>query len=79
MGISPAAGCPCGRTRALRSEPPCCGLGLDYQVGADDQGLVESCSAGMQAGALENGRLLLPSEQLNAEFQRWVATGLADR
>jgi phenylpropionate dioxygenase-like ring-hydroxylating dioxygenase large terminal subunit len=54
-------------------------LKLDYQVGAEDQVLVESVQRGMQAGAFENGRLLLPSEQLIAEFQRWVATGLGDR
>jgi hypothetical protein len=41
--------------------------------------LVESVQRGMQAGVFENGRLLLPSEQLIAEFQRWVATGLAER
>jgi phenylpropionate dioxygenase-like ring-hydroxylating dioxygenase large terminal subunit len=54
-------------------------LKLDYQVGAEDQVLVESVQRGMQAGTFENGRLLLPSEQLIAEFQRWVATGLGDR
>jgi phenylpropionate dioxygenase-like ring-hydroxylating dioxygenase large terminal subunit len=54
-------------------------LKLDYQVGAEDQVLVESVQRGMQAGVFENGRLLLPSEELIAEFQRWVATGLADR
>jgi choline monooxygenase len=54
-------------------------LKLDYQVGAEDQVLVESVQRGMQAGAFENGRLLLPSEELIAEFQRWVAAGLGDR
>jgi phenylpropionate dioxygenase-like ring-hydroxylating dioxygenase large terminal subunit len=54
-------------------------LTLDYQVGAEDQVLVESVQRGMRAGAFENGRLLLPSEQLIAEFQRWVATRLGDR
>ena len=51
-------------------------LKLDYQVGAEDQVLVESVQRGMRAGAFENGRLLLPSEQLIAEFQRWVAKGV---
>jgi phenylpropionate dioxygenase-like ring-hydroxylating dioxygenase large terminal subunit len=51
-------------------------LKLDYQVGAEDQALVESVQRGMSSGAFANGRLLLPSEQLIAEFQRWVAKGL---
>jgi Ring hydroxylating alpha subunit (catalytic domain) len=50
-------------------------LKLDYQVGAEDQGLVESVQRGVRADVFENGRLLLPGEQLIAEFQRWVATG----
>ena len=54
-------------------------LKLDNQVGAEDQVLVESVQRGMRAGAFEHGQLLLPSEELIAEFQRWVATGLADR
>jgi hypothetical protein len=41
--------------------------------------LVESVQRGMRTGAFENGRLLLPSEELIAELQRWVATGLAER
>ena len=51
-------------------------LKLDYQVGAEDRVLVESVQRGMRAGAFESGRLLLPSEELIAEFQRWVADGL---
>ncbi len=51
-------------------------LKLDDQVGAEDRVLVESVQRGMQAGAFESGRLMLPSEQLIAEFQRWVAAGL---
>jgi phenylpropionate dioxygenase-like ring-hydroxylating dioxygenase large terminal subunit len=52
-------------------------LKLDYQVGAEDKVLVESVQRGMRSGAFESGRLLLPSEELIAEFQRWVARGLA--
>ena len=43
---------------------------LDYQVGAEDRVLVESVQRGMGAGAFEHGRLLLPSEDLIAEFGR---------
>ena len=46
---------------------------LDAQVGAEDRALVESVQRGMRSGAFEHGRLMLPSEQLIAEFQRWVA------
>jgi choline monooxygenase len=52
-------------------------LKLDYQVGAEDQVLVESVQRGMQAGTFDHGRLLLPSEELIAEFQRWVARGVS--
>jgi phenylpropionate dioxygenase-like ring-hydroxylating dioxygenase large terminal subunit len=51
-------------------------LELDDQVGAEDRVLVESVQRGMGAGAFESGRLLLPSEELIAEFQRWVSAGL---
>jgi choline monooxygenase len=47
-------------------------LELDDQVGAEDRILVESVQRGMASGAFENGRLLLPSEELIAEFQRYV-------
>jgi carnitine monooxygenase subunit len=50
---------------------------LDSQVGAEDRELVESVQRGLRSHAFEHGRLMLPSEQLIAEFQRWVATGLA--
>ena len=49
---------------------------LDNQVGVEDRGLVESVQRGMRSGAFERGQLLLPSEELIAEFQRWVAAGL---
>ena len=51
-------------------------LALDDQVGREDRVLVESVQSGMRSGAFERGRLLLPSEDLIAEFQRWVATNL---
>jgi choline monooxygenase len=51
-------------------------LELDFQVGAEDRVLVESVQRGMASGVFDHGRLLLPSEELIAEFQRWVAAGL---
>ena len=48
-------------------------LELDYQVGDEDRVLVESVHRGMRSGAFERGRLMLPSEELIGEFQRWVA------
>jgi choline monooxygenase len=50
---------------------------LDDQVGAEDRVLVESVQRGIRSGAFEHGRLMLPSEELIGEFQRWVARGLA--
>jgi phenylpropionate dioxygenase-like ring-hydroxylating dioxygenase large terminal subunit len=50
---------------------------LDDEVGAEDRVLVESVQRGLQARAFEHGRLMLPSEELIADFQRWVAAGLA--
>ena len=52
-------------------------LKLDYQVGDEDRVLVESVQRGMRSGAFERGRLMLPSEELIGEFQRWVADWLA--
>jgi choline monooxygenase len=49
---------------------------LDDEVGAEDRVLVESVQRGMASRAVERGRLLLPSEELIADFQRWVAAGL---
>ena len=51
-------------------------LALDDQVGAEDRTLVESVQRGMGSGAFEHGRLLLPSEELIGEFQRWVSGSL---
>jgi phenylpropionate dioxygenase-like ring-hydroxylating dioxygenase large terminal subunit len=52
-------------------------LELDDQVGAEDRALVESVQRGIASGAFEHGRLMMPSEELIGEFQRWVAAGLA--
>ncbi|HEY1276498.1 MAG TPA: aromatic ring-hydroxylating dioxygenase subunit alpha [Thermoleophilaceae bacterium] len=52
-------------------------LDLDNVVGAEDRVLVESVQRGMRSGAFDHGRLMLPSEELIGEFQRWVAAGLA--
>ena len=49
---------------------------LDDQVGVEDRELVESVQRGLRSGAFEHGRLMLPSEELIADFQRWVAAGL---
>ena len=38
--------------------------------------LVESVQRGMRSGAFEKGRLMLASEDLIGEFQRWVVAGL---
>ena len=49
---------------------------LDDQVGAEDRVLVESVQRGMRSQAFEHGRLLLPSEELIGDFQRWVAESI---
>ena len=49
---------------------------LDGQVGAEDRELVESVQRGIRSGAFEHGRLMLPSEELIRDFQRWVAVGI---
>ena len=51
-------------------------LTLDTQVGVEDRVLVESVQSGMRSGAFEKGQLMLPSEELIGEFQRWVAENL---
>ena len=50
---------------------------LDDEVGAEDRVLVESVQRGLRARTFEHGRLMLPSEELIAQFQRWVAAGLS--
>jgi phenylpropionate dioxygenase-like ring-hydroxylating dioxygenase large terminal subunit len=47
-------------------------LAFDDQVGVEDRVLVESVQSGMRSGAFEKGQLMLPSEELIGEFQRWV-------
>jgi phenylpropionate dioxygenase-like ring-hydroxylating dioxygenase large terminal subunit len=54
-------------------------MALDDRVGAEDRVLVESVQRGVAAGVFEHGELLLPSEGLIADFQRWVADGLTAR
>jgi choline monooxygenase len=51
-------------------------MALDDEVGTEDRALVESVQRGMAAGVLEHGELLLPSEDLIAAFQEWVAGAL---
>jgi phenylpropionate dioxygenase-like ring-hydroxylating dioxygenase large terminal subunit len=52
-------------------------LVLDDQVGAEDRVLVESVQRGMASGVFEGGELMLPSEDLIAEFGRWVSDAVA--
>jgi choline monooxygenase len=49
---------------------------FDDQVGREDTALVESVQRGMEAGVLEQGRLLLNAEPLIAAFQTWVTDQL---
>jgi len=52
-------------------------LAFDNQVGVEDQSLVESVHRGMRSGAVDRGRLLLSSEGLIRDFQRYVLERLA--
>jgi choline monooxygenase len=52
-------------------------LALDEQVGREDRALVEGVQRGVRSGALPSGRLLLESERLILEFQRWVERALS--
>jgi len=52
-------------------------LAFDVQVGTEDSVLVARVQAGVQAGLIENGRLLPESEQLIARFQSLVVDALA--
>ena len=54
-------------------------LELDDQVGAEDAVLVASVQRGMASGVFEDGRLLLPGEELIAAFQAWVSAGVSPR
>jgi choline monooxygenase len=51
-------------------------IALDDEVGAEDRVLVESVQRGLASRAFDRGRLMLPAEELIADFQRWVAAGL---
>jgi choline monooxygenase len=47
-------------------------LAFDDQVGREDTTLVESVQRGLDSGAVPQGRLMLESEQLIADFQQRV-------
>jgi choline monooxygenase len=53
-------------------------LEFDNQVGVEDRVLVESVQRGLRSGMVDRGRLMPQSERLIADFQRRVATALAD-
>ena len=48
----------------------------DNQVGEEDVSLVESVQRGLDSGAVPQGRLMVESEQLIADFQRRVRDAL---
>ena len=50
-------------------------MDFDDRVGAQDRELVESVQRLLRSGALEHGRLMLPSEELIGHFQRWSPSG----
>lgn len=52
-------------------------LAFDNQVGEEDTSLVESVQRGLDSGAVPQGRLMLESEQLIADFQRRVRDALS--
>jgi phenylpropionate dioxygenase-like ring-hydroxylating dioxygenase large terminal subunit len=52
-------------------------LAFDFQVGAEDQSLVERVQAGVRSGLIEEGRLMPQSETLVAHFQSLVVDALA--
>ena len=52
-------------------------LAFDNQVSEEDTSLVESVQRGLDSGAVPQGRLMLESEQLIADFQRRVRDALA--
>ena len=51
-------------------------LAFDTQVGEEDVALVESVQRGLDSATVVQGRLLLGSEQLIADFQRRVRDAL---
>ncbi len=51
-------------------------LAWDNQVGEEDVSLVQSVQRGLDSGAVPQGRLMLQSEQLIADFQRRVRDAL---
>ena len=51
-------------------------MAWDNQVGEEDVSLVESVQRGLDSGAVPQGRLMVESEQLIADFQRRVRDAL---
>ncbi|MGH3110619.1 MAG: SRPBCC family protein [Gaiellaceae bacterium] len=51
-------------------------LAFDTQVGEEDIALVESVQRGLDSATVVQGRLLLESEELIADFQRRVRDAL---
>jgi choline monooxygenase len=51
-------------------------LEFDHQVGVEDVALVESVQAGLDSGAVPQGRVMVESEQLIADFHRRVYDAL---
>ena len=52
-------------------------LDFDAQVGQEDTDLVVSVQAGLDSGAVPQGRLMRESEQLIADFQRRLHDAIA--
>ena len=52
-------------------------LAFDNQVGEEDTELVQSVQRGLGSGAVPQGRLMLESEQLIADFQRRVRDAIS--
>ena len=53
-------------------------IAFSQQVGTEDQSLVESVQAGLDSGAVPQGRLFGESERLIGHFQRRVHAALVD-
>ena len=52
---------------------------FDHQVGVEDMALVASVQAGLDSGAVPQGRVMVESEQLIADFHRRASTTLYGR
>jgi hypothetical protein len=51
-------------------------LAFDEQVGLEDLALVQSVQAGLDSGGVPQGRVMVESEQLIADFHRRVHDAL---